>query len=721
MQGDKARFCSARTAVCAVAWPSVLIVALTAFPPLSAAQPAEAEHPSSGNEQTVGPREPIQFEPVVVTATRLPQPLADVPASVSVIEGLDIQGAQKTVGLEEALDRVPGVLVQSSQNFAQDVRIQIRGFGTRSPFGIREIKVLLDGLPITEPDGQTQVDEIDLGAIDRIEVLRGPAGALYGNAAGGVIQLFTTEAPTVPTANVVLSGGSYGFGKYQVKGGGRTDHAQVFLDGSYFQLDGYREHSATQAGNFTGTLHYDLDESTDVRLLLTAVDSPEAQDPGALTRADANANPRKANPLNVTFDAGETVQQIRTGTVVRRHGEWNDLSAYGYYVWRNFENSLPIPPMAGDGIVTFERLSPGTGARWDYRQPLWGWNQTFSTGFDFQYQDDNRRRFQNLNGNVGPLGLHQFERVTTVGPYVREAVNLRDDLEISGGARYDWFDFDVGVDYPPDSGGSGNRVFDHWSPAGGIRWTWLHGRPPVIPELSLYGLIGTAFQTPTTTELGNPNGPGFNASLNPQTSVTYELGARAERAERFSAGLAAYVIEIDDELIQFESPSGRTAFRNAGRSQRLGLELEWQARLLEPLRWSGAVTLLDSKYKDYTVDGVSFAGNDEPGIPQWWIYQELAYRHPIGLFAALEAFLVDGYFVNDANTARTDSYALVNFRAGYEHNFGEHWTVAPFVGLNNMTDANYDGTVRINALNGRFFEPAPGFNVYGGVSVIARL
>ena len=207
-----------------------------------------------------------------------------MPASVSVVEQLDIQGAQKTVGLEEALDRVPGVLVQSSQDFAQDVRIQIRGFGTRSAFGIREIKVLLDGLPLTDPDGQTQLDDLDLGGIQRIEVLRGPAGALYGNASGGVIQFFTEDAPAVPTAQAIVTGGSYGFGKYQLKGGGRTDKAQVFLDGSFLQLGGYRDHSATQAGNFTGKLRYDLTDDTDVMMLVTAVDSPLAQDPGALTR-----------------------------------------------------------------------------------------------------------------------------------------------------------------------------------------------------------------------------------------------------------------------------------------------------------------------------------------------------------------------------------------------------------------------------------------------------
>jgi iron complex outermembrane receptor protein len=372
-------------------------------------------------------------------------------------------------------------------------------------------------------------------------------------------------------------------------------------------------------------------------------------------------------------------------------------------------------------VVTFERYRPAAGARWEYHQPLAGWPQSCSAGVDFQYQDDDRRRFQNLNGMRGPQGLHQFERVTSVGPYLREAVHLLDDLELSAGVRYDWLRFEVDVDDPPASGDSGTRLFDQWSPAGGLRWTWERGRPASIPPLSLYTLIGTAFQTPTTTELVNPNGPGFNPSIQPQNSVTYEIGARAERPERFAAGLAAYLIEIDDQLVPFESPSGRTAFRNAGSARRLGLELDWQVKLLEPLRWSGAVTLLNATYRDYTLDGESLAGNDEPGIPSYWIYQELAYLHSSGLFAALEAFLVDGYFVDDTNTASTGSYALVNLRAGYEHTFAGHWTVAPFVGLNNLTNANYDGTVRLNALGGRYFEPAPELNVYGGVAVIARM
>lgn len=663
--------------------------------------------------------EPLRLDPTVVTATRLPQSLGDVPASVSVVEGIDVQGAQRGVGLEESLDRVPGVLVQSSENFAQDARIQIRGFGTRSAFGIREVRVLLDGLPATGPDGQTQIDDIDLGSIARIEVLRGPAGALYGNASGGVIQLFTEEAPPVPQATLTLTGGSYGFGKYQLAGGARAGAVSGYAFGSFLQLDGYRAHSATQAGTWLGTLRWQVGEATDVTLLLNGVDSPLADDPGALTAAEARANPRQARALNVELDAGESVRQGRVGLTVRHRGAWSDLEAYGYMLARTFDNALPIPPMAGDGIVTFDRTAPGGGARWSLIRPVWGIEQTLTLGVDLQYQNDDRRRFQNLAGHEGALGLRQRERVGSVGPYLRQVVMLGDDLELSAGVRWDAVRFDVDVLQPADSGESDARTFEQLSPTGGVRWT----RTDLLPwtgALSLYGTIGTAFQTPTTTELGNPDGPGFNPDVEPQTAVTYELGGRIGWADRVVANAAGYLIEIDDELVPFESASGRTAFRNAARARRYGVELDWQARLLEPLTWSGAVTLLEAEYRSYALDGLDFAGNDEPGIPQYWIYQELRLEHR-GFFAAVEAFLVDGYAVNDANTARSDAYQLVNLRAGYELALADRWTLAPFLALNNLANQSYNGTVRLNALGGRYFEPAPTFNIYGGLAVVARL
>jgi iron complex outermembrane receptor protein len=673
-----------------------------------AARASDAEPPAS--EPT------IRFDPIVVTASRIAQPLRSVPAAISVVEKPDIQQGRQTISLDEPLNRVPGVLVQNSGNFAQDTRVQIRGFGTRAAFGLREIRVLVDGLPETLPDGQTQIDGIDLGAVERIEVLRGPASSLYGNASGGVIQLFTEDGPAKPSAQTRLMAGSYDLGKYEIKGGGRAGNAQLFLHSSYLHLDGFRDHGDTQAATLTGKLRYDVGDHTDVTILINGVHSPLADDAGGLTRQEVEEDRRQARALNLVQDAGEAVEQGRIGLVGRRYGEQSELSAYAYFLYRDFENQLPIPPSVppeAGGVVTFHRRSPGGGARYVLQRPVLGWPSTVIAGLDAQYQDDDRRRFANVGGNRGALGLHQIERVTGVGPYLRGAVTLLEGLEANAGVRYDNIHFEVDVDTPPGSTDSGSRTMEAWSPSGGLSYSpraWL----------SLFANAGTAFQVPTTTELANPNGPGFNPTLDPQTATSYELGGRGSWREVADGGLAAFVVDIDDELIPFESPSGRVAFRNAGRSRRYGLEVDWQARPLAALRWSGAVTWIAAEFRSYATEIGTFDGNDEPGIPEWQVYQEIAYRHRSGLYAALEAFLVDGYFVDDANTARSPSYELVNLRAGFERLLGR-WSVEPFVGLNNLTDADYDGTVRLNAVGGRFFEPAPGFNVYGGVVVAVQL
>ena len=656
---------------------------------------------------------PAAVEQVVVTATRTEQPIADVPAAISVVGSEDIQDARATVSLSESLSRVPGVFIQDSGNFAQDVRLQIRGFGTRAAFGIREVRVLVDGIPETMADGQTQLDSIDLGAIDRIEVLREPAASLYGNASGGVIQLFTEDGPDEPWAAIRLTGGSFGFGKAQGKGGGRAGDAHVYLSGSTFRVDGYRHQSESIASIVTSKVRYDLNDTTTLTTLLNGVDSPVADDPGALTREQAKHNPTQAREANVTFDAGEEVQQARIGFVLDHDGPPHAVSAYTYFLYRDFENRLAF---ADQGIVSFERLSPGAGLQYTWDAPVLSISQALTTGFDVQYLDDDRKRHDNDAGREAALRVKQRERVTSVGPYVREAVYLMDDqIELSAGVRYDSTHFDVDVDFDDTGAGTGSdtRTMDEWSPAGGIRYTPLQW-------LTVFGKIGTSFQVPTTTELANPRGSGLDPNVDPQTAVSYELGGRVSTA-RIGGGVAAFLIDVDDELIPFEDPiSGRTAFRNAGSSRRHGIEVDVQAELLRNLRWTASGTWIDAEFHDYQVNMQDFDGNDEPGIPSWQVFQELAYRHDSGFFGALEAFLVDDYFVDDGNTAKSRSYELVNLRFGFDYRIGR-WELNPFLGLSNLLDENYDGTVRLNAVGMRYYEPAPDFNVFGGFAVSARM
>lgn len=698
---------------------AVLVAAFVAVasPPATSAQDGP---PPRGSEDPEDDESPIRLDATVVTATRAPAALRDVPAAVSVVDRRAVQEGRPTVSLTEPLSRVPGTFVQDAGNQAQGPRIQIRGFGTRAAFGIREIKVLLDGLPETLPDGQTELGGVDLESIARIEVLRGPASSLYGNASGGVIQLFTEDPPEAPEIETRALGGSYGLLKTSLKGGVTAGDVGIFVQGSYFSIGGYREHASAYDGTLNAKLRARLGASTTATFLLSAVDAPLAQDPGGLTSEQVAANPRQARDLNVRLDAGEVARQGRLGAVLEhRHGP-HALSAYVYGLYRDFDSRQPILPELGDGVVTFHRVSPGGGFRYDLSAPLLGFAQTLTLGFDGQGQSDDRRRFANRDGVRGALGVSESEGVRGLGAYLREAIFVTEQIQLSGGVRRDDVRFTSDVAYPAGVADA-RRTFARWSPAGGVLWT-------AAPWLSAYANVGTAFQVPTTTELENADGPGFNPAIEPQTTTSWELGARAGSPRLFEAGAAAYVMNVDDELVPFESVSGRTAFRNAGSSRRIGVELDAEARLSAwtgaiaggEVDWTGSFTAIDSQYRSYPTPAGDFGGNDEPGIPPWQVYQQLAWRNPAGAFIALEGFFVGGFFVDDANDARASGYPLLNLRTGFRRSVGS-FVVEPFFGLQNLTDAAYAGVVRLNALGGRFYEPAPGINVYGGVAVTALL
>lgn len=645
----------------------------------------------------------------MVTATRSETPLTEVPAAVSVVEQTDIQLGQPTVGLDESLNRVPGVFIQNAFNFAQDQRISIRGFGTRAAFGVREIRLLVDGLPETSPDGQSELDNIDLGAAQRIEVLRGPVSSLYGNASGGVISILTEDGPAIPFVETRLMGGFFGLQKYQAKTGGQVGALNFLFNTSYFSLNGFRDHSRSQNTLFSGKLRYTFNPRSDLTMLLSFADSPLADDPGGLTRAQVKADREQARDTNVQFDAGEAVTQGRLGFVFRN--EWlpgHEITVTQYSLFRQFDNNLPISPQAGSGVVKFDRFGMGGGIKYAYDTSLLGFRNRFLLGVDTQYQTDNRRRFANENGASGERRFHQDEDVTSVGPFVREEFYLRENLQLSAGLRYDSVEFSVDDKFRSDGNDSGSRTLDQLSPMGGILYSPL-------PSLHLYGNVSTAFQVPTTTELANPNeGGGFNPDLDPQKAINYEVGARGVLWERLRYDTALFWIVLDDALIQFEGESGRTFFRNTGRSERKGAELHLDLALTERLIWTVAYTYLDATFDRYRTPAGRFDDNDEPGIPPHQLFTELSYSHSSGFYGALNLLFVDDFFVNDANTAQNDAYTVLNLRVGYEFRLGRG-RIAPFIGLNNISDEHYNGLVRLNALGDRFFEPSPDFNVYGGV------
>lgn len=656
----------------------------------------------------------VELQPIVVTAPRVDTLITEVPAAISVVESDDIQLAQPTLGLDESLVRIPGIFSQNRFNFAQDLRLSIRGFGARAAFGIRGIRIVVDGIPATLPDGQSQVDSLDLGSTQRVEVMRGPASALYGNASGGVIHIITEEGPETPFVEARTTHGEYGLWKMQLKSGGQTGPLNYLFNTARLEYGGYRDQSRTESVVFNGKLRFDIDDASELTALINILDSPRADDPGGVSREDIEMEGRRAAAaVNRENQTGEEVSQQRFGLIYRRAlGALHDVQVNGYFTARQFRGAIPFR------VVGFDRHFVGGGIQYGYRGELFGRKSRLTVGLDVQHQVDRRKNYTNDNGEPGDeLLLNQDEKVTSVGPYIQEELGLLDNLTLVLGGRYDNVRFQVDDFFLTDGDDdSGSRTFDQLTGRFGLLY-----RPQ--PEVNVYVNIAQSFETPSTTELVNrppddqSHDPGgLDPDIDPQKAINYEMGVKGRVFHRLSYELALFYILLRDELIPFEE-QGRTFFRNAGKSKRYGLELGLGFEMMQGLRTSLAYTYLHAEFREFGQDnGEDLDGNDVPGLPDHQIHAEIFYRHDWGFYGGFDVLHVSDFFVNDANTEKNSAYTVANLRLGYDY-IWEHWTLAPFLGIQNLFDEAYNSNVRINAFGGRFFEPAPELNVYGGLSV----
>ncbi len=650
--------------------------------------------------------QPVDLGPIIINATRVEKPVDDIPAAVGVVGQDQIQLGAEQLGLDESLSRIPGLYFQNRYNFAQDLRASIRGFGARSSFGIRGIKIIVDGIPETLPDGQGSVDGIDIGSASRIAVIRGPASSLYGNASGGAILIETEKGSARPFVEARPTFGDYDFEKLQFKAGGENGRLNYLLNLSDTSTDGYRDHSEYENTQFNGRFEYALAKESSLLLSLHHTDQPVANDPGGITEADAEADPTQARAANVTFDAGEALTQTRIGLVHRTQLDpGRELETRVYVADRDFENRLPF---TSGGAVDLERSFGGAGIKYIVQGQFGGRDNRLLLGFDYDRQDDDRSRFDNLSGVRGAKTFEQTELVTAAGVFAQNETSLRDDLELTLGLRYDDVEFDVDDAFLADGDDSGRIGFDQASPMIGLSWRR-------DPNTRFYATISTAFETPTTTELANPAGGGFNPDLEPQRSTNFEIGTKVSRArDRFEAAL--FHIDVDDELIPFEL-SGRDFFENAGKSDRDGLELAYTRRLGETVDASIAYTYSDFTFSRFTDDnGDVFDGNRIPGIPENLVHLGLSWFGGEGFSARWETIYHGELFADNANDVEVDAYHVSNLRLGYDR-FSRDWEFAAFVGVNNLFDESYNNNIRINAFGGRYFEPAPERNAFAGFTL----
>ncbi len=647
--------------------------------------------------------------PIVITPTIVEKISDEKPAAISVIGQAEIQLGSEQLGLDESLGRVPGLFTLNRYNFAQDLRLSIRGFGARSSFGIRGIKVIVDGIPETLPDGQGSVDGIDIGSASQITVIRSPSSSLYGNASGGVILIESERGPMIPFAEARATFGDYNFKKQQLKTGGDTGKLNYLLNLSDTTIDGYRDHSKFENNQLNTRLEARLSTTSSLLTTIHHTDQPAADDPGGLTSAEAASDPTQARAQNLSFDAGEELKQTRIGLLYKTSlSENHDLEARIYNTDRDFSNKLPFQ---NGGIVKLDRDFYGIGVKYTVEGDLGDKPNRLLVGIDFDRQDDDRSRFDNLQGVTGAQTFKQNELVTSLGAFLQNETKLSDIAELTVGIRYDEVRFNVNDQFLADGDDSGDINFDQVSPMVGIsirRSSNTH----------LYATISSAFETPTTTEFANPDGGGFNQSLEAQESINYEIGIKTKTSSyRFEAAL--FHIDIDNELTPFELPAqpGRIFFENAGSSSRNGLELSYTRQLAEQLRLSMAYTYSDFTFDRFTdTNGNEFDGNHSPGIPQDLLYLDFSWFGDSGFYAKWDVTYTGEIYADNANQISVESSTVSNLRLG--HNvFYDDWEVASFLGVNNLFDEDYNDNIRINAFGGRYFEPAPERNAYIGITV----
>lgn len=647
------------------------------------------------------------LDEIVVSATRLGTTVRDTARSISVVDKERIQNGTQQLALDESLAGVPGLYMMNRYNFAQDLRISLRGFGARSGFGIRGVKIVIDGILDTLPDGQAQVDSIDLGSAKRIEILRGPASSLYGNASGGVIAIESELGDGPGFVEATVAAGELGYSRLSLKSGGPVGDVDYLLNVTSQDIHGWREHSAYRGRMLSGALGIPIGSEDRLQIALNLTDQPTADDPGGIDAAQAAAAPRSARDANLRFDAGESMDQQRIGLRYTREREAGTLSLRSYLLLRDFANKLPF---SDGGIVEFDRQAYGFGALYQLGEIL-PENLELAIGLDFDRQEDDRRRFDNEDGTYGDLAFEQRERVTSEAIYLQAQYAIDDIWSLSAGARYDEIEFDVRDEFLADGVDSGERDFDQFSPSLGVTAD--------LGKYVLFASWSNSFETPTTTELANPDASGgFNPLLQPQLADSVELGLRTGN-ERMYFELAVFQIDIDDELVPFELAEypGRTFYVNAGRSDRRGVETALSWRHDSGFGVDASYTWSDFTYTEFTDDsGNDFSGNELPGLPEHFGYLALNYETPSGLAIVLEASYSGELFADNANTTSVDAFTVSNLRFYDEFNYSR-WQVRPYIGINNLFDERYNDNIRINSFGGRYFEPAPDRNVYLGVTV----
>ncbi|HBZ7367806.1 TPA: TonB-dependent receptor [Klebsiella variicola subsp. variicola] len=670
---------------------------------------------------------------MVVTAAPTTVSELDTPAAVSVVNGDEMRQAAPRVNLSESLGAVPGLQVQNRQNYAQDLQLSIRGFGSRSTYGVRGLRIYVDGIPATMPDGQGQTSNIDIGSVDTIEVLRGPFSALYGNSSGGVINVTSQTGTQPPTVEASSYYGSFGTWHYGMKATGAVGDGSHAGDVDYtvstnrFTTHGYRDHSGARKNLANARLGVRINDVSKLTLLLNSVDI-KANDAGGLTADEWRDNPRQS-PRGDQYNTRKNTRQTQAGLRYERQlSAQDDLSVMMYAGERETTQFQSIPrapqlkPSHAGGVIDLTRHYQGIDTRLTHRGELLV-PVTLTAGLDYENMSERRKGYENFvmvngapqYGEQGALRRNERNLMWNVDPYLQTQWQLTDKLSLDAGVRYSsvWFDSNDYYITPGNGDDSGDASYHKWLPAGSLKYA-------LNDAWNVYLSAGRGFETPTINELSyrSDNQSGLNFGLKPSTNDTVEIGSKT----RLGNGLltaALFQTNTDNEIVVDSSSGGRTSYKNAGKTRRQGMELGLDQQFGESWRLKAAWTWLDATYRTNVCDDASCNGNRIPGIARNMGYASFGYQPEQGWYAGSDIRYMSDIMANDENTAKAPSWTVVGLTTGYKWSYGR-MDMDLFGRVDNLFDREYVGSVIVNESNGRYYEPAPGRNYGIGLNLAWR-
>lgn len=637
--------------------------------------------------------------PVVVTGTRIEQNSFDLPMSINAISGDELRDAQQQVNLSEVAVKIPGVVVNNRNHAAQELSITSRGFGPRSQFGIRGIRIYSDGIPLTMPDGQGTTGLFNLDTADRIEFLRGPFSALYGNSSGGVVQIFTKNGGPDNELSSSAFYGSYGTHRESLTFSGKKDQLDYVLNASHFETDGYRINSAYKRDVLHTKVGLQLSSDTKITLVATDFNQPNARDPGGLTLAELNANPRNARTFAISKNLHKDTKNTQAGVIVdHRISDTDSVKAMSYYGTRK-----NLQFLYNDTASGYDRDYGGIDVSWTHKGQLAGKPLNFTVGSNYDNMEDDRYRYTATSVGVivsgSTLATSEINKAYNVDQYVQAEWKFHDQWDLHAGVRHSRVTFDNTdkLNHAYDQ----KKSYDKTSPVLGLVFK-------VSPTFNLYANAGQGFETPTFVEQAynlpvNPT--GNNPNIQPSTSENYEIGAKAFLTESTLLNLAVFNVKTKKEIV-VDSSDVVTVYKNAGDTERSGLELSIDSDLGNNLKAYLAYSYLNAEFKDAFTTGSNsiLAGNKIPGTYRDRVYTELSWKHPAsGFSTAVEGIYSSKTYANDTNAVTVGNYGMFNWRGGFTQKVN-NWSLSEYVRVDNVTNKFFVSSVKVNDAS-RFYEP----------------